>query len=77
MKKALLFICCSLCLQVFGQNAPVSYSKEDSLRVVELLELGAKEYKSFPLGEDLGEVVLFYARQFMNRRYVAHTLEMK
>ena len=54
MKKTLLFIYCCLCLQVFGQNAPVSYSIEDSLRVVELLELGAKEYKSFPLGEDLG-----------------------
>ena len=77
MKKALLFICCFLCLQVFAQNAPVSYSREDSLRVVELLELGAKEYKSFPLGEDIGEAVLFYARQFMNRPYVAHTLEIK
>lgn len=77
MKKALLFICCCLCLQVFGQNAPVSYSREDSLRVVELLELGAMEYKSFPLGETLGEAVLFYARQFMNRPYVAHTLEIK
>ena len=77
MRKVLLFIYCSLCLRIFGQNAPVSYSREDSLRVVELLELGAKEYKSFPLGEDLGEVVLFYACQFMNRPYVAHTLEIK
>ncbi len=55
----------------------VSYCREDSLRVCELLELGAKELKSFPIGEDLGEAALFYARQLMNLPYVAHTLEIK
>ncbi len=55
----------------------ISYTREDSLRVVELLEKGARQYKSLPTGEDLGEVALYYARQLMNLPYVAHTLEIK
>ena len=57
----------SLILQA---QSPVSYTKEDSLRVVELLELGAKAPSNEPL-------TLFYANQLMNRPYVAHTLEIK
>ena len=49
---------------------PDSYTREDSLRVVQLLELGTKA----PANEAL---TLFYAKQLMNRPYVAHTLEIK
>jgi len=52
---------------------PVSYSREDSLRVVELLEKGAKE---LPLKGDGGGSSLFYARQLMNLPYVGQTLEI-
>ncbi|MBO4550256.1 MAG: DUF1460 domain-containing protein, partial [Bacteroidaceae bacterium] len=48
----------------------VTYTREDSLRVVELLEKGAKAPADEPL-------TIFYAHQFMNRPYVAHTLEIK
>ena len=68
---------CFLLSSFFVQAQEVSYTREDSLRVVELFELGAKEFKSLPSGEGLGEVVLFYANQLMNRPYVAHTLEIK
>ncbi|MBO7138615.1 MAG: DUF1460 domain-containing protein [Bacteroidaceae bacterium] len=73
----LLFILHSSLFTLHLQAQPVSYSREDSLRVVKLLRLGAKEYKSFPSGEDLGKAVLFYARQFMDRPYVGQTLEIK
>ena len=53
----------------------VSYTREDSLRVVELLELGSKALPQRGSGE--GALTLFYAQQFMNRPYVAHTLEIK
>ena len=59
---------------------PVSYSREDSLRVVELLEKGAKEISNGQMvngklsnGKSL---TLFYARQLMDRPYVGQTLEI-
>lgn len=62
---------------VVGQNATdkVSYTREDSLCVVKLLELGAKSFPKKVSGE--GSLTLFYAKQLMNRPYVAHTLEIK
>ena len=56
-------------LPVFTKEQ-VSYTKDDSLRVVELLEKGSK----VPANEVL---TLFYAKQLMNLPYVAHTLEIK
>ena len=56
-------------LPVFAEEQ-VSYTKDDSLRVVELLEKGSKA----PANEVL---TLFYAKQLMNLPYVAHTLEIK
>ena len=71
MKEVFAIICCwFVCLQISGQNNPVSYTKDDSLRVVELLEKGSKA----PANEVL---TLFYAKQLMNLPYVAHTLEIK
>lgn len=58
------------------QAQEVSYTKEDSLRVVELLELGAKEMVNCKC-VNCKCLTLFYARQFMNQPYVAHTLEIK
>ena len=51
-------------------QSPVSYTKADSLRVVELLEQGARNKEQEAL-------TLFYANQLMNQPYVAHTLEIK
>ncbi len=62
-------------LPLFVKAQPVSYTKEDSLRVVELLELGAKALPQRGSGE--GALPLFYARQLMDLPYVAHTLEIK
>ena len=54
---------------------PVSYTRQDSLCVVELLQKAV----SSPLkGEGgRGSLTLFFANQLMNRPYVAHTLEIK
>ncbi|MBO4551288.1 MAG: hypothetical protein J5733_11210, partial [Bacteroidaceae bacterium] len=60
-----------LCAQA---QSPVSYTQEDSLRVVELLEKGSKE---LPLKGDGGAATLFYANQLMSLPYVAHTLEIR
>jgi hypothetical protein len=66
----LLFFLHSLFFTLHLQAQPVSYSREDSLRVVELLEKGAKVSPNESL-------TLFYARQFMDRPYVGQTLEIK
>jgi len=68
-------VCCLLSVVCSAQNN-VSYTKEDSLRVVELLELGAKALPQRGSGEGAA-LTLFYANQLMNRPYVAHTLEIK
>ena len=52
---------------------PVSYSREDSLRVVELLEQGTKK---FPQRGDMGALTLFYANLLMDKPYVGQTLEI-
>ena len=74
--KQIITIFCSVIsiLPVFAQSQ-VSYSRQDSLRVVELLELGAKQMVNGQWSND--KCVLFYARQFMDRPYVGHTLEIK
>lgn len=58
----------------FGKE-PITYSREDSLRVVELLEKGAKEMVN---GKSLNGkcLTLFYANQLMNLPYVGQTLEI-
>lgn len=66
----LLLLLSVVCCQLSAKAQEVSYTKEDSLRVVELLESGAKVTANEPL-------TLFYAKQLMNRPYVAHTLEIK
>lgn len=55
----------------------VSFTKEDSLSVVELLEEGIKALPKRGSGEGGEAYTLFYAHQLMNRPYVAHTLEIK
>ena len=75
--RSLVFFVISLLSFVYVQaQSPVSYTKEDSLRVVELLEQGAKEMVNGQSSNDKC-LTLFYAHQFMNRPYVAHTLEIK
>ena len=70
-KKIVLYSLLSIVSCLLPAKAqPVSYTREDSLRVVQLLELGTKA----PANEAL---TLFYAKQLMNRPYVAHTLEIK
>lgn len=63
-------------LPLFVKAQPVSYTREDSLRVVELLELGAKEMVNGKLSNGKC-LTLFYARQLMNLPYVGQTLEIK
>lgn len=46
------------------------YTAEDSIRVEELLSL------SLPADSSIGQTVLFFARQFLDLPYVAHTLEL-
>ena len=70
MRSLLSVVCCLLFMFCAQAQSPVSYCKEDSLRVAELLEKGAKVSSN----ENL---TLFYARQFMDQPYVAHTLEIK
>ena len=55
---------------------PVSYTRQDSIRVVELLELGAKEMVNGKWANSQS-VTLFFANQLMNRPYVGQTLEIK
>jgi len=75
MKRIITIICSVISiLPVFAQSQ-VSYSRQDSLRVVELLEMGAKQKVNGKWSND--KCVLFYARQFMDRPYVGHTLEIK
>lgn len=69
MRVLLLLLSVVGCL--LSANAQeVSYTKQDSLRVVELLEKGSKTPENEPLA-------LYYAKQLMNLPYVAHTLEIK
>lgn len=55
----------------------VTYCREDSLRVVELLEKGLKAFPNGVSGDGAEPLTLFYAKQLMNLPYVAHTLEIK
>ena len=81
MRSVLSFVFCLLSVFFVQAQSPVSYCKEDSLRVVELLEQGARRGKmvngQWSMVNDEETLTLFYARQFMNRPYVAHTLEIK
>lgn len=63
-----------LSLPVTAEGQTVSYTRDDSLQVVALLKKGADETPSG--GWQGGGCILFYARQLMNRPYVAHTLEL-
>lgn len=67
---------CSLSLVSLSQG-PVSYTIEDSLCLVGLLEQGAREMASGKPTDGKRSLTLFYARLFMDRPYVAHTLEVK
>ena len=68
--RFLLFILTFFHSFILLQAQPVNYTREDSLRVVELLTKGAKAPANEPL-------TIFYAKQMMNLPYVAHTLEIK
>ncbi len=74
--KIFLFVCSLACILPAGAQGPVSYTRQDSLRVVELLELGAKEMVNGKWSNSQS-LTIFYARQLMGRPYVAHTLEIK
>lgn len=74
--KIFLFICSLACVLPACAQGPVSYTRQDSLRVVELLEVGAKEMVNGKWSNSQC-LTLFYARQLMGRPYVAHTLEIK
>lgn len=58
------------------QEKLVSYTRQDSLRVVELLRLGQEAATDGRL-KDIGSMTLFFARQFIGRPYVTRTLEIK
>ena len=75
MRSLVFFVICLMPFACVQAQSSVSYTKEDSLRVVELLEQGAKEMlnSKSTSGKCL---TLYYARQFMSRPYVAHTLEV-
>jgi len=67
MRTAILsFLLCLLCC--FSARS-VTYTKEDSIRVVELLQKGREQ----AAGSNL---LLYYAHQFMDVPYVGHTLEV-
>lgn len=67
MKAVILsFVLCLLCS--FSANA-VTYTREDSIRVVQLLQKGKTQSATKNL-------VLYYAHQFMGIPYVGHTLEV-
>lgn len=68
-RTIVIFCCCFFSFLAFAQSS-VSYSREDSLCVAKLLEKGLKAPANEPL-------TLFYAKELMNRPYVAHTLEIK
>ncbi len=68
--RVLFLLLSAVCCLSSAKAQSVSYTREDSLRVVELLEKGAKTPANEPL-------TIFYAKQLMNRPYVAHTLEIK
>ena len=68
--RGLFLLLSAVCCLSSAKAQSVSYTREDSLRVVELLEKGAKTPANEPL-------TIFYAKQLMNRPYVAHTLEIK
>ena len=74
--KIFLLICSLACVLPACAQGPVSYTRQDSLRVVELLELGAKEMVNGKWSNGQCPTI-FYARQFMGQPYVAHTLEIK
>lgn len=59
----LLYLLCS-----FSVGA-VTYTKEDSIRVVQLLQKGKTQ-------SETKNLVLYYAHQFLGIPYVAHTLEV-
>ena len=76
MRSPSFFVICLLSFVHVQAQSPISYSKEDSLRVVELLELGAKKMVNGKWSNTKC-ITLFYANQLMGRPYVAHTLEIK
>lgn len=75
MKKLILLLSVVSC-QLSALAQVVSYNREDSLRVVELLEGGAKEMVDGKWTNNQC-LTLYYAKQFLNQPYVAHTLEIK
>ena len=75
MRNILVFIFSFFIFHFSFGEEPVSYSREDSLRVVELLELGAKEMVNGKWSNSKC-ITIFYANQLMNRPYVGQTLEI-
>ena len=72
MKRLIVLLIFHFSLFTFHLQAqPATYTRQDSLRVVELLELGAKE-----ASKGQKSLTLFYARQLMDRPYVGQTLEV-
>ena len=58
-----------LCLLCSFPAEAVTYTREDSIRVVQLLQKG-------PTQSATNNLVLYYAHQFLGVPYVAHTLEV-
>ena len=72
----ILFLLLAACCYLFPAKAqPVSYTRQDSLCVVELLQKAAAS--SLKGADGRGPLTLFFARQLMNRPYVGQTLEIK
>ena len=69
--KNVAFITIATVLWNVAANAQVTYSKEDSIKVVELLKSGAK-YKC----SDKKELILYYGNKLKGVPYVASTLEI-
>ena len=75
--RLLLFILIFFHSLILLRAQPVSYTRQDSLCVVELLAKGVKALPKMGSREGAEPLTLFFARQLMNRPYVGRTLEIK
>lgn len=69
MKKTTLLLLLIFTITTTGVFCRVLYTQEDSLKIIQLLELGRRQPKDT-------NMTLFYARQFLGVPYVAKTLEV-
>lgn len=68
--RYICFLLLLMSVRVAAQSGAVSYTAADSARVVQLLDEGRRKTSAECL-------TLFFARKFVDRPYVSHTLELK